>query len=458
MNVIKVIIIGCIALFSINSSTFGQLSTVGKAAVKSGIKSSIKQSIKSNLKATAKDAVSHEVKERTIKYGVKSSLTKQLSKELTESATKRVSKKILKEGGEEIFEKTAKFSAKKLANKETRNIAKGAVEKSSKDFLLRKRNNFIIKNGIDLSNKITSKSTNAIIKQTPSIAIEKVLGKTGFNEVEKYLPDNFSKQIFIDDLACNPQLVKLFKKNPTLIKNYSQCIDSKYRTDISHLRYLNYHADSYADACQFSQTTYTRASDLKYVDDNLGNTIIKHTTTGEQLGIITGNTIKIADNHALLNMRLMKNMKYEVDNSAFITDKLGRPHKVECYISPKFGNVTKYERDKIKQRDFRKARTNASNLDSNKLNDDAGHIIAHDLGGVSDGINLVPQNRTLNRGQYKKWENEIKREVNRGHSVKINIELVYEGASERPSGFVCEYAKDGVLQSSKFFENALIAN
>ena len=38
--------------------------------------------------------------------------------------------------------------------------------------------------------------------------------------------------------------------------------------------------------------------------------------------------------------------------------------------------------------------------------DDGGHIIARILGGAEGEENLVPMRRTINRGDYKKMENE----------------------------------------------------
>ena len=149
----------------------------------------------------------------------------------------------------------------------------------------------------------------------------------------------------------------------------------------------------------------------------------------------------------------MKNMTYQVDNSIFQTDKLGRPVYAKTIIDSKFKGTTIYERDKKAQADFRKARTNASKLDSEKLNDDAGHIIAHDLGGVSDGINLLPQNASLNRGAYKKMENKIKKDVKKGHKAEIEIKIHYTGASERPTNYVYSYYKNGNLDAKKTFDN-----
>lgn len=437
-------------------SCFAQFETIGKATIKTGVKSGVKTVVKKQAKSAVKDIVIQNIKKKGIKAGIKSTITKQIGHELTESTVKKVSKQAIKEVRYELSKKSIKIAGKKILNKETKKLAKGVIGKSTKSYLINKRKIFAINNGKGLSDKFVK---NNFKKDLPiSTTIEKAIGKTGLNEVEKFLPNISSKQILIDDLLQKPQLTKLLQKNPTLIKNYAQCINSQSRTDISRLRYLNYYADSYADACLFSKGKYLRANDLQFIDNKQGNTIIKNATTGEDLGIIVDDVIHITNNHSLLNMRLMKNMKYKVDNSIFTTDKLGRPIEVKTNIAPKFKNTIIYNRDKIIQRDFRKARTNASKLDSNKLNDDAGHLVAHDLGGVSDGINLVPQNRSLNRGEYKKLENLIKKDIKKGHSAEITIKLNYEGASERPSNYIYEYKKDGNIVKSVIFDNKMEIN
>lgn len=453
MNTIKYLTIYFIALFFCITPCFAQLETIGKATVKTGVKSGLKTVVKKQAKSTAKDIVIQNIKKKSIKAGVKSTVTNQIGHELTETTVKRVSKQAIKEAKNELIEKSIKIAGKKALNKKTKKLANGIIGKSARNYLKDKRKMFAINSGKKLSDNLVK---NNLGKNLPlSKTIEKSIGKTGLNEVEKYLPDISSKQILVDDLLQKPQLAELFQKNPTLVKNYAQCVNSKLRTDISKLRYLNYYADSYADACLFSKSKYLRASNLQFIDDKQGNTIIKNAITGENLGLIVDDVIQITSNHSLLNMRLMKNMKYKVDNSIFTTDKLGRPIEVKASISPKFKNTIIYDRDKIVQRDFRKARTNASKLDSNKLNDDAGHLLAHDLGGVSDGINLVPQNRSLNRGDYKRMENLIKKDVKKGHSAEITIKINYKGASERPSSYTYEYKKDGNIVKSVIFDNRM---
>jgi RHS repeat-associated protein len=67
--------------------------------------------------------------------------------------------------------------------------------------------------------------------------------------------------------------------------------------------------------------------------------------------------------------------------------------------------------------------------------DDAGHVIGKQLGGLGGAKsgNIFPQNRSVNRGEYAQFENEIAEHVkSTGQSVPVNIIFVYKGGSARP--------------------------
>lgn len=57
--------------------------------------------------------------------------------------------------------------------------------------------------------------------------------------------------------------------------------------------------------------------------------------------------------------------------------------------------------------------------------DDGGHLIATIFKGSGNMDNLVPMNSNLNRGEWKKLENEWANALNDGDKVrvKINAEL-----------------------------------
>jgi hypothetical protein len=57
--------------------------------------------------------------------------------------------------------------------------------------------------------------------------------------------------------------------------------------------------------------------------------------------------------------------------------------------------------------------------------DEGGHLIASAQGGAGDQINIVPQDRTLNRGAWRDMEKYLKQELDAGKSVTTKIEAGY---------------------------------
>ncbi|WP_443738908.1 DNA/RNA non-specific endonuclease [Treponema sp.] len=86
--------------------------------------------------------------------------------------------------------------------------------------------------------------------------------------------------------------------------------------------------------------------------------------------------------------------------------------------------------------------------------DDKGHVIGHQIGGADTEGNLVPQDATFNRGEYNKLEQELAKLKVEGHDVKIDVKLVYEGDSKRPSKFIVKYTVDGKTYIKTFINEA----
>lgn len=86
-------------------------------------------------------------------------------------------------------------------------------------------------------------------------------------------------------------------------------------------------------------------------------------------------------------------------------------------------------------------------------NDDGGHLFATMFNGSGELDNIVAMNSNLNKSAYNKLENKWKRALEQGQRVDVNIELVYEGESLRPSGFNINYAIDNVSKDTIKFKN-----
>lgn len=68
---------------------------------------------------------------------------------------------------------------------------------------------------------------------------------------------------------------------------------------------------------------------------------------------------------------------------------------------------------------------------------------------------MVPQASTLNRGNWKRMENEVRNEFKAGKSVSIKIDLDYansSSSSSRPSKFIVNIKVDGKAKSPYIFE------
>lgn len=101
-------------------------------------------------------------------------------------------------------------------------------------------------------------------------------------------------------------------------------------------------------------------------------------------------------------------------------------------------------------------RKNLPNMDNpdKRDTDDKGHVIGHQIGGADTEGNLVPQDATFNRGEYNKLEQELAKLKVEGHDVKIDVKLVYEGDSKRPSKFIVKYTVDGKTYIKTFINEA----
>ncbi len=138
----------------------------------------------------------------------------------------------------------------------------------------------------------------------------------------------------------------------------------------------------------------------------------------------TGNTYKKND-------VLLPNTEYTVNSSTYRTDENG--NKVSCDAEPKISEEGK--RNITEQRE--------SGGEDRKEGDQGGHIIARILGGAEGEENLVPMRGTINQGDYKKMELEIKRALEEGKQVSIHIDLEYDGTSSRPTKIMATYTIDG---------------
>ncbi|EHA1124186.1 hypothetical protein FG475_03510 [Vibrio navarrensis] len=85
-----------------------------------------------------------------------------------------------------------------------------------------------------------------------------------------------------------------------------------------------------------------------------------------------------------------------------------------------------------------------------------GHLIASIFKGPGEQINYAAMNGNLNKGAWKRMENEWAKALkgNPPKSVEVEITLVYDEGAKRAKKFVIDYVVDGV-PDTVIFKNKL---
>lgn len=170
------------------------------------------------------------------------------------------------------------------------------------------------------------------------------------------------------------------------------------------------------------------------VDDN-GNAY-----TDENGDYLPNNTFKLdgieykTDDHGQIYSgggHLFPNDTYELNGNVYTTDENGRIVDVQA----------KPTSDPDNARD-NKAQQNAGGEDR-KEGDQGGHIVGRDMGGDPGVGNLVPMDSRINDSDYKKMENDIRRDLKQGKDVTTHTEITYSGDSSRPDKIKVTVTVDG---------------
>ena len=166
-----------------------------------------------------------------------------------------------------------------------------------------------------------------------------------------------------------------------------------------------------------------------------------------------------------LPKNLDPNTVYEIDGNYYETDDNGNIYKTNGELNPNTeytvngitnktdaqGRIVSWEGkpgyNPEAERDG-EAQTEAGGEDRQD-GDDGGHLVARVLDGSSGNENIVPMRDTVNRGDYKKAENEIAKAKQEGKDVQDSGNIIYEGDSSRPSKIERTYTIDGEKRELK---------
>lgn len=200
--------------------------------------------------------------------------------------------------------------------------------------------------------------------------------------------------------------------------------------------------------------TYFKDSDFK-LEETQNNLIKIFSKENELLGEVRGNTITALPGYNLKSMnklldkrKLLPNFKYKIENCIYKTDNLGRVIEAKASSFPK--SILKKPRST-----YRQSRGNYEKNGFLEI-DNGGHLIPNQLGGISELINIVPQNRLLNNGEWKKVENFVTK--NRQFIKNYKVNLIYESKSMRPEYMQVSYTYKNKEFIKKFKNESQILN
>ena len=165
---------------------------------------------------------------------------------------------------------------------------------------------------------------------------------------------------------------------------------------------------TYLDSKQFWQNEFSEnQADKTYYDDN-----------GENYR--QGNDLE-------------PNTVFEKNGYTYKTDEMGRVVSAEGKLQ------VKDHKGRNEMPDTRDVVAHGKMADG----DDRGHLIADRFNGSGELENLVPMEGKLNKGDYAKLEDTLAEAVKDGADVRMKVEPVYSGDSNRPDEFRVSYTIDG---------------
>lgn len=358
-------------------------------------------------------------------------------------ACKQVSKKMT----EEIVEQTSKKTTMEVAEQGTKTLVKSAV----KGTIVRETKHLSQEEIKKILSVIPAKpSFWKVFSKNYSKKLEKILSQLDSRskpEIIKFLKSRKNIKIFVDDFGKNQDIIRILNAFPEKgVEVYSLLAKVGFGANSALLEWLN----------NFER----RVVRDKMADIDLYRTLVLEKTKSGGL-LIKSEKYPVSeilfDGHKMiakaggkgpkggpvndfLNTKRIPNMEYDVDGIVYKTDKLGRTASITGEITPSH----------MKNRPIRNEKDQTASVErmgGRVGSDQGGHGLANQLGGPNEDINLTPMARSINNGEYKRHENIIAKAVEKGKSVKVNIQNVYKNGDEslRPIYYVCEYVIDGKL-------------
>ncbi|QZT38267.1 DNA/RNA non-specific endonuclease [Halosquirtibacter xylanolyticus] len=128
--------------------------------------------------------------------------------------------------------------------------------------------------------------------------------------------------------------------------------------------------------------------------------------------------------NSLLNLEnLLPNTTYMANGGKYVTDAMARP--IESSL-PAFAKADIVPRSAKMQREAVVKAVGKSRAKRYQ----GGHMIANSLGGISEGINIVPQFERVNKGTFAEIEGLVRK--NRKYIKNYKVRNIYQGKSRIP--------------------------
>lgn len=360
---------------------------------------------------------------------------KVLTREGIEATNKSILKDAFKSGAEEIGKDyVQKASAKQLIRSAVRKNLLKEIEEKELGSLLRY--------GIVSAKKEVAQTEKSVVKKLAE---------------KKALQHDYSKKV----LECKGQVTKKRTLENQAKKKVGKIVASREFANaeelIAFLRKENPELAAYVERMNYywggKGTDFMKY--LVYEKTSNGKIILRNSKYTKSEILIDGNKIyaKAGNNSELngeLNLflanrdKMMPNMVYHVDDGAFI------------YKTDKFGRVTETEIDLVKGSKVQRSSKRGSQKENckakgGKKGDDGGHLIASEINGPEESINIVPMPKSFNRGgEWRKLEEQLKKLQESGKNVKVKQYIRYKGNTSVPVALEVHIIVDGVVTKHLF--------